>query len=177
MDRQRGISGAARFGRRLVSILAPGMMLSGLCWGEPETARLSVDNRQLSQHRFQEFRIGGGLHYFFHFPGAVPPIPIYPGVQWVYPCFPFVSCVVQQQYRKYDRRDRQRLPRPRPVFDPETAVTDEAMDMWRAGLRPPVEPFRTDERDIVPEFLDHSLIRPEYEATGSVLPEFSSKNE
>lgn len=112
--------------------------------------------------------MGSGLHHF-------PPvwlIPAYPWIQWMYPCFPYVNCLVFHQHQRLDRR-RQELQKPTPVFGLDaTVLSNETMDAWRASLRPAREPFRTDERDIHPEFLGHSLVRPEFEGAGRVLPQF-----
>jgi len=80
--------------------------------------------------------------------------------------------MVWPQYRSYEQRKKQF--QPKPVFGQGAPLVDEAMETWRAGLRPASEPFRTDEQLIMPAFRGHSLIRPEYQNTGSVLPKFST---
>lgn len=152
----------------LVSVLVPGMILSGSCFGESEISRIS-------QFQPSEFRISSGLRYFPHSYFSVQPILVYPDMQWTYPCFPFVSCVELYQYRRYKQRGRRQPPRP--VFGQRASVVDDSMEAWQAGLRPVVEPFRTDEHQIVPALRDHSLIRPEYRKAGSILPHFSTDTE
>ncbi|KXK50292.1 MAG: hypothetical protein UZ02_AOB001000108 [Nitrosomonas europaea] len=163
------------FRYKLVSVLFPGMILSSSCFGESEIGQAPLGNRQILQSQFQEFRISSSLQYFPHSYFPVQPILIYPGVQWAYPCFPFVSCMELQQYRRYKRREKRQ--QPKPVFGQGASLVDESMEDWRAGLRPAVEPFRTDEHQIVPALRGHSLIRPEYREAGSILPRFSNGTE
>lgn len=118
---------------------------------------------------FPEIWIGGGLPYF---PFSAQVMPVYPDVQWLYPCFPPAGCTVWPQYRSYEQRRKQF--QPKPVFGQGAPLVDEAMEAWRAGLQPVVEPFRTDERQIVPALRDHSLVRPQYQNSGTVLPRFST---
>lgn len=172
MSGQFGMWRLPEFRYGLVSVLVPGMILSGPCFGELEIGRVSTGSRQVLQSQLQEFRISGGLQYFPHSYFPVQPILTYPAVQWLYPCFPFVSCMELQQYRRYERREK--WLQPEPVFKRGEPLVDEAMEDWRAGLQPAVEPFRTDEHQIVPALRGHSLIRPEYRESGSVLPRFST---
>lgn len=145
------------------------MTAPGIGWGEPGVSRLAIYGGY--PLIFPEVWIGGGFSYF---PFYMQPLPIYPEVTGLYPCFPFGSCMVWQPYRKYEWRNKQKLPEP--VFRRGEPLVDEAMEAWRARLRPAAEPFRTDEQSIKPAFREHSLIRPEYRGVGSVLPQFSADN-
>lgn len=162
------------YGLASVSVLVLWMILAGSCFGESEIDRVSMDRKQVLPSQFQEFRISSGLQYFPHSYFSVQPMLTYRAVQWLYPCFPFVSCMELQQYRRYRRREKRQ---PKPVFRQEAPLADDSMEAWRAGLRPAVEPFRTDENQIVPALRGHSLIRPEYREAGSVLPRFSTGTE
>lgn len=150
-----------------VWVLGMLFIFSGTGFSSSGFDRLLVHGRYTLM--FPEIWPGGGLLYF---PFHMQPLPIYPEIPGLYPCFPFGSCMVLQPYRKYERREK-RLP-PEPVFQSGKPRVDEAMETWRAGLHPAIEPFRTDEQLIMPAFRGHSLIRPEYQNTGSVLPEFST---
>lgn len=128
-------------------------------------------DRQLLRQRqpviLPQILVGSGLLYF---PFYNQPLPIYPDIPGLYPCFPYGSCMMLQPLQKHERRKKH--PKPEAVFKHGEPLTDEAMEAWRASLRQAAEPFRTDERQIVPTFREHSLIRSEYQQTGNVLPEF-----
>ena len=152
---------------KLLWVLVILIVFPGTSFSEPGFDRPSLHSRQ--SLILPEIWVGGGLSYF---PFYMQPLPIYPDVQWLYPCFPFASCMALQQYRSDERRKKRS--QPKPVFGQGASPVDEAMEAWRAGLRPATEPFRTDEQLIVPAFRGHSLIRPEYQKAGSLLPEFSA---
>lgn len=150
-------------GHRLIVVAFLMVAVPGLSFGQSEVDRLAVHSGAVW--------VGSGWHaHHYSYP---PPILAYPGVQWVYPCFPFVDCLVWQQHHGLDRRWRElRRQQPIPRQDVSPSFAEESMEAWRAGLRPPLEPFRTDERYILLEYRGHSLVRPEYEGVGSVRPEF-----
>jgi hypothetical protein len=153
------------FRRAVIAVILLVAVAPGLCSGESEVGRANAADGRISIH--SGIWAGSGL-YSHH----VWPIPAYPGIQWMYPCFPYVNCMAFQQFQRLDRH-RQRLQKPEPVFGPEASVVgSEMMDAWRAGLQPAIEPFRTEEREILPEHLDRSLVRPEFEGVGRVLPQF-----
>lgn len=137
----------------------------GTVFSEPGSDRSFLHSRQTLI--LPEIWLGSG---FLYSPFYIQPLPIYPEIPGLYPCFPFGSCVVLQPFRKYEHRKKH--PQPEPVFKRGEPLVDEAMEAWRAGLHPKVAPFRTDEQQIVPAFREHSLIRPEYENVGSILPGF-----
>ncbi|MCC6916456.1 MAG: hypothetical protein IT527_04000 [Nitrosomonas sp.] len=166
---------SVRFWYKRLWMLASLVIFSGVCF--PGTHLNHIAAGSGTTLFFPEIWMSNGLQYFPYSPAPVLPIPIYPAVQWLYPCFPFTGCIVQQQYRKYEPRGKQRLQQSRRVFGQGTSLADESMKAWRAGLRPAVEPFRTDEHQIVPALRDHSLIRPEYREAGSVLPRFATGTE
>lgn len=154
------------FWYKLVWILGMLFIFSGTGFSSPGLDHSFVHSRY--PLFFPEVWIMGGLSYF---PFHIQPLPIYPKLPGAYPCFLFSSCMVLQPYRKYERRGKPL--KPEPVFKRGEPLVDEAMEAWRAGLQPSAEPFRTDERQIVPTFRGHSLIRSEYREAGSVLPDFS----
>jgi hypothetical protein len=172
MNKQHCMRWWAGFGHKLLLAVVSVAAFPSLSFSEAGDDRMSASGRT-STH--SGFWVGGGLQYFPHSSAHMWPIQAYPGVQWMYPCFPFVNCAALQQYQKLDRRDRQRFQQPEPVFGPDTPVLNGAMDAWRASLQPAAKLFRTDKRDIQPEFQDHSVIRPEYEGVGDVLPKFPVK--
>lgn len=145
------------------------VIFPGVCFPGSNPSYISVSNAPVLF--LSEIWVGGGLQYFPYTPFSVLPIPAYPEVQWWYPCFPFASCLVQQQYRKHKFRGKRQ--QPRPIFGHGSSLADESMEAWRAGLRPTAEPFRTDEQLIVPAFRGHGLIKPEYQKAGSFRPEFA----
>ncbi|SCX23993.1 hypothetical protein SAMN05216379_12232 [Nitrosomonas eutropha] len=149
---------------RLLWVLGMLIVFPGTSFSEASFNRPSLHSRQ--SQILPAIWMGGGLSYF---PFYIQPLLLYPEIPGLYPCFPFGSCMVLQPYRKYERREKQR-----PVFKRGAPLADDAMEIWRAGLRPAVEPFRTDEQLIMPAFRGHSLIRPEYQKAGSILPEFSA---
>ncbi|WP_240141376.1 hypothetical protein [Nitrosomonas sp. HPC101] len=150
---------------RLLWILGMLIISPGTGFSESGADRLSLRSRQALI--LPEIWLGGGLAYF---PFYTPPLLVYPEIPGLYPCFPLGSCMVLQPYRKYERRKK----RPQPeLVKRGKPLADEAMEAWRAGLRPVAELFRTDEQLIVPTFRGHSLIRPEYQDAGRILPEFS----
>lgn len=154
---------------RLLWLLGMLMAVPGTGFCEPGPSRLAI--RGGYPLVFPEIWLGGGFSYF---PFYMQPLPIYPEVTGLYPCFPFGSCMVWQPYRKYEWRNKQKQTSPEPVFRRGEPLVDEAMEAWRAGLYPAAELFRTDAQSIKPAFREHSLIRPEYKNAGSVLPKFST---
>ena len=154
------------FRRAVVPVILLVAAAPGLCFGESGVGQLHAADSRISIH--SSIWAGSGLY-----PHHVWPIPAYPGAKWMYPCFPYANCLAFQQFQRFDRQHRQRLQKPEPVFGPEAPmVGSETMEAWRAGLQPAIEPFRTDEREIHPEYLDRSLVRPEFEGVGRVLPQF-----
>jgi hypothetical protein len=147
-----------------ILIIFPGTSLS-----EPSFERQSPRSRQV--FIVPPIWVGGGLSYFPFYIQL-----LYPEIPGLYPCFPYGSCTVLHPFQKYERR-KERL-KPEPVFrHGEPLVDDEAMEAWRASLRQAVEPFRTNEQQIVPTFREHSLIRSKYQNAGNVLPEFLVEEE
>lgn len=165
LKRREGMRWLTKRRDRLLWIFGMLIILPGTGFSESGSDRLSLRSRHTLI--LPEIWMGGSLAYF---PFYTPPLLVYPEIPGLYPCFPLGNCMVLQPYRKYDRRKKQL--QPEPVFKRGKPLADEAMEAWRAGLYPAAEPFRTDEQLIVPAFREHSLIRPEYQEAGSILPEF-----
>jgi len=153
---------AKKYGRLLWTFVIL-TVFPGTGFSEPGSDRSFSRSRQTLI--LPEIWLGSG---FLYSPFFIQPLPIYPEIPGLYPCFPFGSCVVLQPFRKYERRKKHS--KPESVFRHGEPLVDEAMEAWRTGLRPKVAPFRTDEQQIVPVFREHSLIRPEYQNVGSMLP-------
>lgn len=152
-----------------LSALAPLVIFSGVCFPGSNVNHVAAGSGSILF--FPEVWVGG-LQYFSPFP--VLPVRAYPAVQWPHPCFPFASCRELRLFRRNEQREKLKLQQPKPVFGQGAPLADESMEAWRAGLRPAVEPFRTDTRQIVPAFREHSLTKPEYREAGSILPRFST---
>lgn len=99
--------------------------------------------------------------------------PVYPVPSFYADCSLFPNCTIFAPYPPQKAR-RQKSPPPAKIYG-EPYQPDAAMEAWRASLRPIPAPFRTDERLIQPQFRDHSLIRPEFEQAGKLLPIFPPK--
>lgn len=160
----------AGFWRRQLWGLVSLVIFPGVCFPEMNLNHIAAGSR--TPPFFPEIRVSHSLQYFLYSPVPVLPVPVYPAMQWLYPCYPLTSCIVQQPYRKYKHREKWQ--QPKPVFGQGAPLADESMAAWRTGLRPPAEPFRTDELQIVPALRGHSLIRPQYREAGSILPRFSA---
>ncbi|MDT8363052.1 MAG: hypothetical protein RQ714_00180 [Nitrosomonas sp.] len=127
---------------------------------------LTVSSKTKLTHAASVINTGGIRHQLYGRYSRVA--PFYPINPFYFDCFLFSNCVFFSPYQPQVKRKR-KLPSPAKVYGKQRQP-DAAMEAWRASLRPAPEPFRTDEKLIQPQFRDHSLIRPEFEQAGKLLP-------
>lgn len=119
--------------------------------------------------------LGHSLMYHPVMPYLTWPGVIYPDVYWLFPCYPYASCITQYQQQR-SRRSRQ-WQQAESVFGQKAFDGERAMEVWRASQRPSAQQFQTDERQIVPAFRGHSQIRSEFDQVGKFLPPLNDSSQ